>query len=288
MRIGIMFSCQHRMLADVLRHARPGCEVVSYDVASLGDPAVQGPVAADLVACDHVLSIYTAEAMGPLALAALRARAPALTELPSFSFGGFHPDTVYVPTARGFLDGPTHHYHSRIAIGGYLAGFAPRQTAGLYNALVFGRLGYFQAFLHERIMACQLFAQFDIAIEPLFERWMARGCFMHSVNHPKGWAFADIGLAIGRKAGLLDEAARVDPDAIIDDLALHAAHPLLPPLARRLGLAGDTMFQRGHSGARRPLPMDAFLEAEYEAFAGATRQELEAVPFVSSLMAMLG
>jgi hypothetical protein len=117
---------------------------------------------------------------------------------------------------------------------------------------------------------------------------MARGCFMHSLNHPKNWAFADLGLAMCRMAGLVDDHVAIDPDAILDDLARHAAHPVLPPLARRLGLAGSTLFKPGHPTQMNHLSLEDFVEEEYKAFAAASRAELEAVPMVSNLLAILG
>jgi len=288
MKIGIVFTCQNRMLGEVVRHALPSAVVENYDVGQLGDPLTREAVAASCASCDHVLSIFMPEEMGPLATDRLAASVRVLTILPSFSFAGFHPDTVYITTASGFLDGPTHHYHSRIAIGGFLTGRSVRQTIALYNALVFGRLGYFETFAHERALAGELFAHFNIGIDHFFDRWMARGCFMHSLNHPKSWAFADLGLAMCRMAGLVDERATIDPDAIIDDLAMDAAHPLLPPLARRLGLEGSTVFKPGRRGESDHLALEDFVEREYKALERASRAELEAVPKLSNLLAILG
>ena len=288
MKIGIVFSCQNRMLGDVVRHALPSAVVENYDVGLLADPTTREAVAASFATCDHVLSIFMPEAMGPLATDRLAASVPVLTVLPSFSFAGFHPDMVYITTASGYLEGPTHHYHSRIAVAGFLTGRSVRQTAMLYNALVFGRLGYFETFANERALAVQMFAHFSIGIDPLFDRWMARGCFMHSLNHPKNWAFADLGLAMCRMAGLVDDRVAIDPDAIIDDLAMHAAHPVLPPLARRLGLEGSTLFKPGHPTQMNHLSLEDFVEKEYKAFEVAGRAELEAVPMVSNLLAILG
>jgi len=287
MKIGIVFSCQQRMLADVVRAVRPDAQVLHFDVAHLVGPTVREAVGHALRECDHVLAIPLPPEYGPVAMAALEKMGPRLTALPSFGFAGFHPDTVYVETEKGFLGGPTHHYHSRIAIGGYLTGRTPRQTMALYNALVFGRCGYFEVFGHERRLAVALFAQFGMAIDHLFDCWIARGCFMHSMNHPAHWAFADLGLVMCRRAGLIDADMTIDPDLVGDDLLQHAAHPLLPPLARRLRLPGGTDFKRSHPSEIQHLALEEFLQHEYVALATASRAELEAVPMVSNLLAIL-
>ncbi len=288
MKIGILFSCQYRLLADAVRAALPHAEVLDFEAGPLLDPSLRQPVVTALRGCDHILAIPTPPEYGALATQEMEGWAASLTLVPSFAFAGFHPDMAYIMTAQGFLDGPTHHYHSRIAMAGYLTGRTVRQTMGLYNALVFGRCGYFEIFAVERRMVVDLYAQFGMAIDPFFDRWMQRGCFMHSVNHPVGWAYADLGLAICRRAGLIGVDVTIDPDLIGDDLLQNAAHPLLPPLARRLGLVGSTSFTPGQPSAIRHLGLEQFLEHEYATFAQASRAELEAVPVMSTVLACLG
>ena len=276
------------MFFDAMQALRPDAEIQHYDLTMLGNPALRQAIADIYATCDHVISCGVGPEMGPLADDALRATVPRLDIVPSFSFAGFHPDTVYVPTPCGMLDGITHHYHSRVALGAYLAGRGVAETAGLYNALVFGRLGYFDAFAAERAMAIRLYGYFGIEIGPLIDGWLARGCFMHSINHPKHWAFAELALAICRQVGLVGADAMAPTGAVIDNLRHHAAHPVLPPLAVRLGVPGSTLYKL--SDAREPgeVPLEAFLAAEFEAFATAERATLQAVPGVAAWQAMLG
>ncbi len=286
MRVGILFNCQHRLLADSLRGLLPGCEVEHFELGMLHDPAMQQAVADIYAGCDHVISVRAAPEFGPLQDDLLAPRVKALHFFPALVFGGFHPDMVYVPTAGGMLPGITQHYHSRIAIAGFLAGLGVAATAGLYNALVFGRLGYFEAYARERAMAGWHFAQDGIDIAPLIDRWRERGRFMHSTNHPMAWAYADLAAAICRRIGLLAPDAAPEAGEILDDLAMHSTHPVLPPLAARLGLPAESLFRLpGMEG--RHVTLAEFLAAEFESFATAAPEELLAVAGMADLVAML-
>lgn len=290
MKLGILFNCQHGLLASAARHLLPDAEVVDFDVGPLfTDEALRDRVLEELAGCDHVLSLQLEAWRGPLAPEALHARLRRLTLLPFLTFGGFHPDMVYVHTAAlGYLEGYTHHYHSRIAIAGFLSGRTARETAGLYNALVMGRAGYYDVYAQEQVLACQLFERFGIELAPMFQRWRSRGVFMHSINHPKGWCFADIGVALLRYAGLLGDGT-MDSDALAralgDPLAVQPTHPVLPPLARRLGVPAEVGFKAYQ--AETKLALLPFVDAEYERFSHAGRPELEAVPGVAALAAMM-
>ena len=288
MRIGILFNCQHRVLADVLRLARPDFEVVEYDIGQLRlDHAARDQALETLAGCDRVLSLYLEPADGPLGSEALHETARRLIILPGFSFGGFHPDTVYVHTAQGFLDGVTDHYHSRIAVAGFLAGRGVGGTVSLYNSLVMGRAGYFTAYGRERMLVCQVFDRFGIDLNPLFERWAGQGCFMHSVNHPKVWCYADVALALCRHAGFVNRDATFDFSAMQDGLAVFATHPILPPLARRLGLPAEHRFKPFAATEDHAVNLERFVELEFERFEHAVRADLEATPGVATLRAVL-
>lgn len=276
------------MLAQTLRLARPDLEVVDYDIGQMRrEGHLIAPLIAELGGCDQVLSLSLGSEDGPLCSEVLHEAVRRLTILPPFAFGGFHPDMIYVHTAQGYLDGFTHHYHSRIALAGFLAGRSVRETAALYNALVMGRGGYFSAFAQERHLICQLFERFSLELAPLFERWTARGRFMHSINHPMPWCYADVALLLLRYAGLVSHDAVVDSAMIPDGLALHPTHPVLPPLAHRLGIEPETHFKPAHPMEVHAVQTEDFVHLEFERFAHAARHELEAAPGVASLRAAL-
>ena len=276
------------MLAAVLRQVRPDIEVVDYNFGALiQDEASELAAMEVLSGCDTVLSLYMPAEHGRLANDAVRTQMRELIVLPGFSFGGFHPDMIYVDTSEGKLGGFTHHYHSRIALAGFLLGRPADDTVGLYNALVMGRAGYFDAYAQERDLACQEFARFGIDINPLFDAWAGQGCFMHSINHPKPWCYAPVVLEQLRVAGLAGAAARVDPTLIDDDMRCHPTHPVLAPLARRLGIPAETGFKPFHMIEDHSISLQHFIALEYEAFAPVPREELERAAGVATLCGLL-
>jgi len=287
-KLGILFNCQVDVLAAVARRALPDAEVVAWNIGYLiPDAALRHQALAELATCDHVLALKLDADQGELANDAMRPAMRRLTVLPGFSFGGFHPDTVYITTPQGFLGGYTHHYHSRIALAGFLNGRSPARTAALYNALVMGRGGYFDAYAQEMALACSLFDSYGLDLRPMFERWARRGCFMHSLNHPKSWCYAEICAAQLRHAGLI-ASAPADLADMDDPLHIHPTHPVLPPLARRLGVPAETGFRPFDGGPQHVVPVERFVELEYESFMAARTQDLETAPGVAHLRAVIG
>ena len=283
MKVSILFNCQHRMLADVLRLVRPDIEVVDTLINGLWNDGQRDAVADALADCDLVLSLPLGPDWGRLASAALRDEGRRVIMLPAFSFAGFHPDTIYVQGEAAAIKGFTDDYHSRIAVAGFLEGYSVARTAGLYNALVMGRAGYFSSFAEERLLLCQSFAAYGIHIEPLLDAWATRGCFMHSVNHPKHWCYADVALALCQHAGLAGDGVAVDAALVNDDLSLGPTHPVLSPLARRLGVAAETHFKPVASVPYPAVPLERFIELEVECFAAVPVVQLEAASGVATL-----
>lgn len=288
MKVGIIFNCQHRMLAEVLRQVRPDIEVKDYDLAGLlADPAFGGAVLEEMAGCDQVLSLQLGESFGRFASSALRGRVRHLTVLPAFTFAGFHPDMIYIESTNGMVEGFTAAYHSRLAVAGFLEGLTPAQTTALYNALVMGRAGYFDVYAQERALLGQLLASFGIDLEPMLGRWAARGCFMHSINHPRHWCYADVALGLCQHAGLAAADAVVDADQISDALGQHASHPVLPPLARRLGVPAEAAFKPAWPHADRAVPLERFVELEFECFAQVAAEDLARATGVAALRDVL-
>lgn len=288
MKLGILFNCQHFVLSEVARRTLPGTEIIDYDLGPLRhDDAKRQVALAELATCDQVLALKLGADYGELASDAIRPFMRRLTLLPAFSFGGFHPDMIYVPTPEGYLYGFTHHYHSRIALAGFLSGRSVNETISLYNALVMARAGYFHAYAHEMSLACSLYDPCGIDLRPMFERWARRGCFMHSINHPKSWCNAELCLAMLRYAELLGDV-ELDFDSIPDPLLIHPTHPVLPPLASRLGVQAGTGFKPFHPTEDHSVPLERFVELEYDAFMAAGTEPLNAAPGVAGLRGVIG
>jgi len=268
MKIGVLFSCQHGMLAHALRALLPGSEVHHHDLATCRTEERQSAVAAELRGSDLIISSGAPEDFGVLSDSAMAGQVKALHQFPSVSFGGFHPDTIHINTpGGGTLHGPTGQYHSRLVLGAYLAGMMEGEAELLFNRRVFSRLGYLGAFSLESELMTRLYASYGIDLSAALPRWRARGVFMHSVNHPKPYVTEDLAVLILRRIGLLAEGPWPEGLNVQDALREQPSHPVLPALARELGVEGSVEYHRGgpREGANT-LPLHDFLAEEYEAF----------------------
>jgi len=268
MKIGVLFSCQHGMLAHALRALLPDSEVHHHDLATCRTAERQSAVAAALQGSDLLISSGAPEDFGALSDQAMAGRVKSLHQFPSLSFGGFHPDTIHIHTpGGGTLHGPTGQYHSRLALGAYLAGMMEGEAELLFNRRVFSRLGYLGAFALESELMTRLYASYGIDLSAALPRWQARGVFMHSVNHPKPYVIEDLAVLILRRIGLLAEGAWPEELHVQDALQEQPFHPVLPVLARELGVEGSVDYHRGGPrSSANALALHDFLAEEYAAF----------------------
>jgi hypothetical protein len=288
-KIAILSSSQHESLRVALAALLPGAQLASFDVgpAQRDEPA-RARIAAALQACDHVVTVPLPSTCGALGTAALREAPPRVHLLPSLQFGGFHPDVVTLRLDHDFIAGPTGHSHSRIAIAGFLAGLPPRETAGLYNRLAFARLGYLNRFGEQRALLIERFAPYGIALEAPFEAWLARGCFMHDVGHPRMRVMLDLARAACTLMGLAP-APVPEEAALPDPLSAFAIHPVFPDIAAAIGVPPSGAFRPALRPGASPRVMgaEAFVRASHDAYARLPLSVLRRADGVPAAMAAL-
>ncbi len=290
MKIGVVFNCQHDGLAQSLRLLRPDDTIISFGYPALAASADNVAVALNqLATCSAVIMSPTSGNLRPAVLRRLQAAAPRTVLLPAISFGGFHPDALYLDLPKGQQSGPTEALHSRVAIGAFLAGLSVDEAGLLYNRLVFERLGYGTQFAVHRALLINRFAQFGVTIEPWFEQWQTQGCFMHSPNHPKIPVLVDLARMACQKLDLFYAATSEVPT---DILALGARHPVHEDVARRLGVEAETKFygfgSRDAAVARGIFTLPAFLAACFAVYPDLPRASLQSANGVMTAMQQLG
>jgi capsular polysaccharide biosynthesis protein len=289
-KIGILFNGQHESLRVALGALLPGTGFVSLDMAqALTNEPLRGQFAAALASCDHVISQDAAPEYGALSTPALRATVRRLHVLPGFRFAGFHPDTVNIVLDGAEVGGPTGVQHSRIAVAGFLAGLSVRETADLYNRLVFARLGYFDKFAAERAALLARYGAYGIDLRDAFDAWLVPGCFMQGVHQPRMRVMLDLARAVCALAGLEPTAAAVESD-LPDPLAGLPLHPVFPDIAKACGVAPSGAFRGAAAPGRRAPVMgaEAFVKACQDLFRRTPVATLRAVDGVASALAALG
>jgi hypothetical protein len=285
MRIGILSNCQNEALAIALRALLPAADVIHFDVNRFtGDAPGCVATAGHLRSCDHVISADVAPGYGPLGSRALAAAVPRFHLLPTFYFGGFHPDTVAIRLDHVPAEGPTGGLQSRIVTAAFLAGLAADETVPLFNSLVFARLGYFGAIAEHGALLLEKYAAYGIDLSAPLARWLADGCFMHSVNHPKMRVMLDLARVACAIMGLPPEA---EPDAasLHDPMRPFSTHPFLPDIAARAGMAPEGVFRDTLPAAA--MPLDTFVARSFQALRRVPLSTLRATQGVMDALAKL-
>jgi hypothetical protein len=286
LRIGIIFNCQHESLAIALQALLPSSEVISFELCRVqNDIPGTDRIAAELNSCDHVISLDIGAGRGPLATRQLSTTARRFHLIPAFAFGGFHPDSISVQLDGVPVGGAAGGYHSRIVVAGHVAGLAPEEIADLFNALVYGRLGYFDAMGEHSTLLLEKYAAYGIDLTAPLARWMADGCFMHSINHPKMLVFLDLARIACAMMGVTPEA---NPHlmSLRDPLAAFPTLPFLPELAARHGMRPDGVFR--NTLPSRPLTTLEFAEASIKSLLRVPLSCLRAAEGVTEALARLG
>ncbi len=250
MRIVALGNCQSHGVAHALAHLLPEATI---QVAHIdGKPGSdRAKAAAELIkGCDAVFSQPFGERWGALATDALIAAGLRVVPVPLIIFNGYQPDCAYLMDGTQTLRSPVGDYHSALIAAAFSLGVPEAEVPTLFNRLVYGRLGYIDAFGKARTLLTEKLASFGDRFTAAFESWHARGPFMHTANHPRVFVLADIARAGAIGAGLLPEdAPKVTP--VFDHLAHNTVWPVYPEIAAALGVPGGLTFKR--SGAPGPV-----------------------------------
>jgi hypothetical protein len=217
----------------------------------------------------------------------LQDRVESLVRFPQIAFAGFHPDIVCIDQAPGErrpVEGPMGAYHSAIVMFAYLAGLLADEAEALFDAEVFGRLGYLDLWEPAQALFLAQARETGIDLAREFLRWTRRGCFMHTINHPKAYVLFDVAKAMLARIGL--SGADLDfEDFSVDPLASGPIWPVYAPIAESLGLKGSFLFRTRQSGRHQAMSLSLrrFIHETYRAYGALPRHRLEQ-PRVRSLL----
>jgi len=169
---------------------------------------------------------------------------PAVQQVPSILFHGYHPDFCYLAETGPLSRGPTGHYHSAIAYAAFRCGLDEREAAALFNGRTYEQLGYFDVWDSERARIVAQFRHYGLDIAQAFVDWSRQGPFMYTLNHPR------IGLLLGLARVILEANGRTVAKTSLlphDNLANGPWLPVYPEIGARLGVEGNYVFKSGAS-----------------------------------------
>jgi hypothetical protein len=275
----VLGNCQSRPLASSLQAL---CPSATFTPVELTAAAMERFAAGD----KRILrSLCEYDAIFAQVPAIVTRTFPDLTakvvRIPFVTFAAYHPDLVYINTvregAKQYLFGPMGQYHSAITLWAYLHGKSTAETLTLFNAATYEALGYFDFWQTSRNGVLHEGEAAGMLLHANIDRWARRGCFMHSVNHPKIDVFIDIAQELLRKLELpcLPNAAQY----LIDEFAEGAVWPIYPEIGQNLGIDGDYYFkiEKRRAPPGRPvvlLDLRNFIELSFETFSSYDRDQL--------------
>ena len=250
LRLGILGNCQAYSLADLLRRLHPDLEIRAMGVGELGGPEEATATAELYSGFDAVISQPLGRRRGPLSTAAMTASARRYVGYPSVLFNGFHPDMIYAGAyPRGM--------HSRLVLAGFAMGLRQERVAALFNAYVYGLLGYFDACPKAESYFVEAGRPYGFELEASLRDWRIGGAFMHTPTHPSLRVFSSIAKEVAEALELGPAQSGVDAPDLLESLG---AWPVYPEIARRLGMAGDLTFR---FQATPPMGLEAMIARAY-------------------------
>jgi hypothetical protein len=198
--------------------------------------------------------------------------------VPPLNYPAFHPDCVYIRRKEGgHLQGPMGDYQSSIAFWAWSQGWSVEEALTLFAPAVYEQLGFHQFEQTSRKVLNELGQQSNLPMQPLLDRWGRSGVWMHTINHPRIGALADVTAEVLRREGIepMVELAHT----VRDTLADFPVWPVYPPLAARWGVQGSYLFKidRGLTPPSQPcmaLTLEQMLAASFAAFETAGRSNL--------------
>ncbi len=235
-RVIVLGNCQSYPMAACLRALNPEIKVAAISWAEVRSTA---QIERLLTIVQEVGTVLVQPVDQPrvqrLTADALAGRVARCVQFPRIQFTGFHPDAMRMlgPGLTGLIG----EWHSALIMAGYRMGLPEARTQDLFNAYIYGALGYFDEsgksanFLEARSRALGWSLRLETWPRP----------FVHLPNHPRVEAMMEV----ARKAGAL-LGIEIDPQAATPaDPFLRAGEwPVYPEIGKRLGLPGRMQFAR--------------------------------------------
>ena len=166
---------------------------------------------------------------------------------PELYFNAFQPDQVYAWMRDGSLvEGATGPYNSAIALWAWQHGLNAQQTVSLFTPEVFGALGY-----HDRWQVSIDRLRHDFVPFPHLDYrdfiipLQRAGNFMHTVNHPKVAAIAQMARLLAKQIdSSVDTESIPIENMMVDGLFMASVSwSVYPSVANALGIKGAFMWK---------------------------------------------
>ena len=186
---------------------------------------------------------------------------------PELYFNAFHPDQVYAWMPDGSLvESATGPYNSALVLWSWQNGLSASHAEQLFTPEVFQALGY-----HDRWALSVERLKHDFAPFPhldyrdFIEPLNRSGCFMHTVNHPKVSAIAQMARVLAKQVDPSIDAECVPLESVLVDSLFNAsfAWAMYPSVANALGLRSEFLWKLDDHSV---IGLSEFIRASFEKY----------------------
>lgn len=276
-RLAILGNCQAMALARCINAIADGIAATGTDIYSA--PGLEGIDLAAVLANNDLLLVHPNHLLQQAINARCAHERNRIRTVPAIAFPAYHPDLVYVVHSSGkrFSEGPLSDYNSSLALYGWRKGMGTTQVLELFTEEVYGKLGFFEYWESSRDTLLKNAEILDYSLKESFNAWTRRGCFMHSINHPKYFALADLARMVLRRLGI--GIWPIGEEFIYDHFVDGPVWPVYPEIGRRLGIEGHYLFKQRKSAQvpEKPvkvLDLEEFVRQSLEAFSRYDKKDL--------------
>jgi tetratricopeptide (TPR) repeat protein len=268
-RVLVVGNCQAYGLGARLRASCPSAEIRTVGFAEAESVEDADALAGQWDRLDYVITQFTdLPEYGELRSSRLERRAGRLIYFPRIHFRGFQPDLLRAG-ARPLGPFPVKGFHSAIVMAAYGLNIPERQVPDLFNAYVFGVLGYFDEYAKAELYHLADARRWGIELEPLLADWRKHGAFVHVPNHPVLRVFQSFADMLAGELGLETAPEAETPS---DDLEGFGVWPVYPEIGARLGVKGSLRFRLGRGMAA--MQLDELVARSYRAYAALDPEQI--------------
>jgi hypothetical protein len=264
-KVAVLGNCQARSVAAALEWSSPDLTATPIVWSGVHGEAEAETVRDGLAAYDLVLSqpYKGFRALRPKIIARFARRS---AFFPRFYFTGLHPDARKMKVGPGSFQFGV--WHSNIAMAAFVRGVPAREAADLYNAYLYGVLGYYDDYARAEALQAAAGREHGLDLEPAIASWRGE-VFANTPVHHKlsvGLAMAE---AVIASLGLPRRQEGERGALPADPLAGGFVFPVYPQIARRLGLATEANLIFRNAERDAEVGIEQMLDEAFFAYAAA-------------------
>ena len=232
----VLGNCQVYSISACLRALSPGVKIAGLSWVEFRSTAQIERLLTILDEVDAVLiQPHAIQRLRSLSADVLTSRGVRCVQFPRIHFPGFHPDASRL--SGGSPKGLIGPWHSALMMAGHRMGLPEARTEGLFNAYIYGMLGYFDEYSKAGAFQTAASAALDWDLSSELKSWTRP--FVHVPNHPSVEVMMDLARGAATRLGIeIDPQATAPPDPLLRA----GSWPLYPEIAKRLGLVGEMRF----------------------------------------------